>query len=67
MQVSRSRKGINLRENIVTKLALRRANAQIKIEVTPVLRGSVFSPEIRAVSQAVEDVRICTNPGRIIS
>jgi predicted nucleotidyltransferase component of viral defense system len=46
---------LNLRENIVTKLALRRANAQIKIEVTPVLRGSVFSPEIRAVSQAVED------------
>jgi predicted nucleotidyltransferase component of viral defense system len=44
----------NAREGIVTKLVLRRGNAQIKIEVTPVLRGCVFSPEVRPVSGAVE-------------
>jgi predicted nucleotidyltransferase component of viral defense system len=44
----------NAREGIVTKLILRRGNAQIKIEVTPVLRGCVFAPEVRAVSPAVE-------------
>lgn len=44
----------NAREGIVTKLVLRRGNAQIKIEVTPVLRGCVFSPEVRSVSAAVE-------------
>lgn len=44
----------NAREGIVTKLVLRRGNAQIKIEVTPVLRGCVFAPEVRAVSSAVE-------------
>ena len=44
----------NAREAIVTKLVLRRGNAQIKIEVTPVLRGCVFAPEVRSVSSAVE-------------
>jgi predicted nucleotidyltransferase component of viral defense system len=44
----------NAREGIVTKLILRRGNAQIKIEVTPVLRGCVFAPEVRTVSPAVE-------------
>jgi len=44
------------RENVVTKLVVRSDGAQIKIEVTPVLRGCVFEPEIRPVSPSVEDV-----------
>jgi predicted nucleotidyltransferase component of viral defense system len=44
----------NAREGIVSKLLLRRGNAQIKIEITPVLRGCVFPPEVRSVSPAVE-------------
>jgi predicted nucleotidyltransferase component of viral defense system len=44
----------NIRENIVTKLTLRRSGAQIKIEITPVLRGCVFAPEVRTVSPGVE-------------
>jgi predicted nucleotidyltransferase component of viral defense system len=43
------------RENVVTKLVARSDNAQIKIEVTPVLRGCVFEPEMRTVSPKVED------------
>lgn len=46
---------LNAREQIVTKLAVQRPDAQIKIEVTPVLRGCVFEPEMRAVSPGVED------------
>ena len=38
-----------------TKLVVRADGVQIKIEVTPVLRGCVFKPELRAVSPAVED------------
>jgi predicted nucleotidyltransferase component of viral defense system len=38
-----------------TKLVVRADDAQIKIEVTPVLRGCVFDPELRTVSPAVED------------
>jgi predicted nucleotidyltransferase component of viral defense system len=38
-----------------TKLIVRARDAQIKIEVTPVLRGCVFEPEVRAVSPAVEE------------
>ncbi len=30
-------------------------HAQIKVEVTPVLRGTVFEPELRSVSPAVEE------------
>jgi len=45
----------NAREKIVTRLTVQRTNAQIKIEVTPVLRGCVFEPEVRAVSPRVED------------
>jgi len=45
---------INARERIVTKLTVQRQEAQIKIEVTPVLRGCVFEPEIRTVSESVE-------------
>lgn len=46
---------LNAREQIVTKLTVLRGDAQIKIEVTPVLRGCVFAPETRTVSPAVED------------
>ncbi|WP_210214838.1 nucleotidyl transferase AbiEii/AbiGii toxin family protein [Mesorhizobium sp. M1A.F.Ca.ET.072.01.1.1] len=44
----------NVREKIVTKLTVQRPDAQIKIEVTPVLRGCVFEPTVRSVSPAVE-------------
>jgi predicted nucleotidyltransferase component of viral defense system len=46
---------INAREKIVTKLTVQRDDAQIKIEVTPVLRGCVFKPEIRPVLPSVEE------------
>jgi Transcriptional regulator, AbiEi antitoxin, Type IV TA system len=44
---------LNAREQIVTKLTVQRDDAQIKIEVTPVLHGCVFAPETRTVSPAV--------------
>ncbi|NQW00974.1 MAG: nucleotidyl transferase AbiEii/AbiGii toxin family protein [Rhodospirillales bacterium] len=43
------------RDGAVTKLQVQRARTQIKIEVTPVLRGCVYKPEWRAVSPRVED------------
>ncbi|MFZ0205351.1 MAG: nucleotidyl transferase AbiEii/AbiGii toxin family protein [Roseiarcus sp.] len=43
-----------LTEAAVTRLTVRAAAVQIKIEVTPVLRGTVYQPEIRSVSPAVE-------------
>ena len=43
------------RENIINKLFVGADGVQIKIEVTPVLRGCVYEPETRSVSQAVED------------
>lgn len=43
------------RESVVTKLVVRSGGAQIKIEVTPVLRGCVFESEMRPVSSSVED------------
>lgn len=42
-------------EGAVTKLIARGNGVQIKIEVTPVLRGCVFEPETRVVSPAVEE------------
>jgi predicted nucleotidyltransferase component of viral defense system len=42
-------------ENCVTKLIVRAEAVQIKIEVTPVLRGCVYKPAIRTVSAPVED------------
>lgn len=41
-------------EGVVTKLIVGVDGVQIKVEVTPVLRGSVFPPEMRAVTPAVE-------------
>lgn len=42
-------------ENTVTKLTVRADGAQIKIEVTPVMRGTVYAPEIRTVTATVEE------------
>lgn len=41
-------------EQHVTKLLVRAEGAQIKVEVTPVLRGCVYEPESRSVSPKVE-------------
>ncbi|SFK10424.1 nucleotidyl transferase AbiEii/AbiGii toxin family protein [Bradyrhizobium sp. Gha] len=46
---------VNAREKIVTKLTVQKGDAQIKIEVTPVIRGCVFEPELRDVSPSVEE------------
>ncbi len=42
-------------ENIVNKHFVREGGVQIKIEVTPVLRGCVYEPETRSVSTKVEE------------
>jgi predicted nucleotidyltransferase component of viral defense system len=42
-------------EDAITRLTVRADHVQIKIEVTPVLRGTVYPPELRSVSPAVED------------
>jgi predicted nucleotidyltransferase component of viral defense system len=42
-------------ENAITRLTVRAEGVQIKIEVTPVLRGCVFEPELRSVSAEVEE------------
>jgi hypothetical protein len=42
------------RENIVNKLFVEAHDVTIKIEVTPVMRGCVYDPEMRSVSAAVE-------------
>lgn len=51
---SRVNEVVNADEGVVTKLTIQRPGAQIKIEVTPVLRGCVFAPEMRRVSATVE-------------
>ena len=42
-------------EDCIVKLFVRADGVQIKIEVTPVLRGCVYAPETRSVSARVED------------
>ncbi|GAD58531.1 nucleotidyl transferase AbiEii/AbiGii toxin family protein [Brevundimonas sp. BAL450] len=42
-------------EGTIDKLLVAADGVQIKIEVTPVLRGTVFAPELRSVAPAVED------------
>lgn len=42
-------------DNIITKLIVRSEGVQIKIEVTPVLRGTVYDPVVMSVVPAVED------------
>lgn len=51
-QVNASQPG---NENYTTKLIVRADDAQIKIEVTPVLRGCVYEPAMKRVSPGVED------------
>jgi predicted nucleotidyltransferase component of viral defense system len=41
-------------EGSVTRLNVRQGDVQTKIEVTPVLRGCVYDPETRSMSEAVE-------------
>ncbi len=41
-------------ENTINKLAVRTRGVQVKLEVTPVLRGCVYEPELRSVSPRVE-------------
>ncbi|MCB2075208.1 MAG: nucleotidyl transferase AbiEii/AbiGii toxin family protein [Novosphingobium sp.] len=42
-------------EGAITKLVVRLDNTQIKIEVTPVLRGTVYDPVMMDVAPAVEE------------
>lgn len=42
-------------ENIITKLIVHASGVQIKIEVTPVLRGAVYDPVVMGVVPSVED------------
>ncbi|WP_339930535.1 nucleotidyl transferase AbiEii/AbiGii toxin family protein [uncultured Brevundimonas sp.] len=42
-------------DNIVTKLVVRLDGVQIKVEVTPVLRGTVYEPTLMSVTPAVEE------------
>jgi predicted nucleotidyltransferase component of viral defense system len=42
-------------EGTLTRLSVRAGTAQTKIEVTPVLRGCVYAPELRGVASAVEN------------
>ena len=42
-------------EGTITRLIVRVGGLQIKIEVTPVLRGCVYDAELRGVSEAVEE------------
>ncbi|WP_257284015.1 nucleotidyl transferase AbiEii/AbiGii toxin family protein, partial [Endozoicomonas sp. SESOKO1] len=37
------------------RLIVQRSGVQIKVELSPVLRGTVFEPEVMPVSEAVED------------
>jgi len=52
---SRTTLGMLRPEGNATKLLVRAEGVQIKIEVTPVLRGSVYPAELRAVSSSVEE------------
>lgn len=47
--------GQTVHENTVLRLAVRAERTQVKIEVSPVLRGVVQEPALRSVSPAVED------------
>ncbi len=42
-------------ENVINKLYVRERNVQIKIEVTPVLRGCVYESSDRSVTKTVEE------------
>lgn len=42
-------------ENTITRLTVRADGVQIKIEVTPVMRGTVYEPEVMTVTDKVQD------------
>lgn len=42
-------------ENAITKLFIRHQGVQVTVEVTPVLQGCAYDPELRGVSPAVEE------------
>jgi len=44
------------REETITKVLVASNGVQIKIEVTPVIRGCVYSPETRTVCDRVEEL-----------
>lgn len=47
--------GMLHQEKIVIKVMVRSGDSQIKIEVTPVLRGCVYEPQTKSVSPRVEE------------
>ena len=54
-QTARVQQGALKDEGTVNKLFVREGHTQVKIEVTPVLRGCVQEPEKKTVSDAVEE------------
>lgn len=52
---SRARTVPDFRTQKVTKVIVQRGRAQVKLEVTPVLRGCVYAPEVREVHPLVAD------------
>lgn len=55
LPLARVQRGVLQDEGTVNKLFIRERDTQIKIEVTPVLRGCVYVPEEKAVSDVVEE------------
>lgn len=55
VQGARIAEGKTQPEDKVVRLNIHTQDAQIKIEVTPVLRGCVFEPTLRSVTPRVED------------
>ena len=55
LPVARVQTGALREEGTVNKLFVREHDTQIKVEVTPVLRGCVFEPKEKAVSDLVEE------------
>lgn len=53
--VARSNVTRALTDSFATKLLVNADRAQIKIELSPVMRGTVYDPELRSVSARVED------------
>ena len=55
MPESRVYESLLVKEKAVNKLVVSMRDTQVKIEVTPVLRGCVYDPEMRTVSSRVEE------------
>ena len=52
---ARVQEGTLQEEGTVNKLFVRERGTQVKVEVTPVLRGCVYDPEVKVVSNIVEE------------